>query len=123
MTRFIDLMASDVWSEADILARVRAVTEAAVPKIRQAELQMIYLGHITQRRAATEGELAEILQVKQLTEDAATSATQARADMALLASVMALEADPELIADDTPIDVLALFSLRNPAPVVLEVAP
>ena len=92
MASFINLLASDLWSEADILARVRAQVEGIVPTARQDELRTIMLGHIAQMRVATPTELGEIMQVGALTEQAAVDAAAARADMALLTQVIALEA-------------------------------
>lgn len=134
MTSFINLLSTVVWSEADILARVRSVTEAHVSKIRQAELQMIYLGHITQQRTATDDELLEIQMLKQLTEDGSVAAADARADMALLSAAMAYEASVARLAlqpgevdlternaaqsviDGASVEVLALVALRTPTP-------
>lgn len=92
MASFINLLASDLWSEADILARVRAQVEGIVPTARQDELRTIMLGHIAQMRVATPNELGEIMQVGELTEQAAVDAAAARADMALLHGALAYEA-------------------------------
>ncbi len=88
---FINLMANEVWSDADITNRVRSQVESIVPVARQDELRTILLGHIAQMRTATADELTEITLVKTLTEQAAVDAAAARADMALLTGTMAYE--------------------------------
>ena len=50
------------------------------------------LGHIAQMRQASQEELGEIMQVQALTEQAVLDNAAARADMALLTQVIALEA-------------------------------
>lgn len=92
MTSFINMLANDVWSDADITNRCRATIESHVPCARQDELRTIMLGHLAQMRAATDAEMAEIMLVKQLTIDAADLGRAARADMALLQSALDYEA-------------------------------
>ena len=99
---FINLMADDVWTDADITNRARATIASAVSEARQNELRTIMLGHVAGLRTATPAELAEIMQVKALTEQAAAAAAQARADMALLSQVLAAEA-----GDPTPLSPAA----------------
>ena len=117
MTSFVNLLGSDLWSEADILARSRAVINSQVPEARQNELRTIMLGHIAQMRGASSEELAEIMQVAALTEQASTDNAAARADMALLTEVMAYEATGEGELSD---GAQVLYVLRNPAPEVAE---
>ena len=114
MTSFVKLMANDVWSEADILVRVRATIESVVPLARQDELRTIMLGHISQMRLATPEEFAEIMQVKALTEAAAEMAAAARADMALLLEAMALE-QGRVLPGEASQAAQALAALRRPA--------
>jgi len=90
--RFINLLANDVWSDADIDNRVRSIVAGVVSVERQDELRTIMLGHIAQMRAATASEMGEIILVKTVTEAAADAGRQARADMALLSQAMAYEA-------------------------------
>lgn len=91
MTTFINLLGNDIWSDADITNRCRAIIESQVPIARQDELRTIMLGHIAKLRAATDAEMAEILLVKSLTEAAADLSRAARADMALLQSALDYE--------------------------------
>lgn len=98
MATFINLLGNDVWSDADITNRCRAIIESQVPVVRQDELRTIMLGHIAKLRAATDAEMAEILLVKSLTEAAADLSRAARADMALLQSALDYEAATRRLA-------------------------
>ena len=119
----INLMGNDVWSEADIMAHGREVINSHVSVPRQDELRTIMLGHIAQMRVATPDELAEIALVQQVTEVQVLANAQARADMVLLAEVLAYEhyvapepiegVDPEP-APTLSVDGQALFDLRHP---------
>ena len=136
MTNFINLLSNDVWSEADILARGRALIAAQVSTVRQQELQTIMLGHMAQMRTATPEELAEIALVGQITEAQAFENAQARFDMALLLAVMAYEvaaarlalpvvdgdeadaldrAAAQIVVDAATPEVLDLYALRHPS--------
>lgn len=107
----INLMASDVWSEEDIVAHGRAVINAQVSLDRQQELQTIMLGHIASMRVATPAELEEIATVAAITEAQSVENTQARADMARLSEVLAYEADDTLTLST---EGQALYDLRHP---------
>lgn len=114
----INLLVNDIWSEADIVAHGRAVINAQVSSERQQELQTIMLGHIAGMRSATPDELAEIGLVAQITEAQSQQNALARADMALLAEVLAYEADP---TDKTLTEQgQALYDLRHPVAEVQE---
>lgn len=94
----INLLANNRWSEADIVNHGRAVIASQVPEERQNELRTIMLGHIAGMRTATPDEMAEIVMVKQATEAQAVSNAAARADMALLQSVLDYEAAVEQLS-------------------------
>lgn len=98
MSTFIDLLGNDVWSDADITNRCRAIIESHVPIARQDELRTIMLGHIAKLRAATDAEMAEITLVKSLTEAAADLSRAARADMSLLQSALDYESAARRLA-------------------------
>ena len=87
----INMLKSDVWSEADIVSAGRTAINAQVSMERQQELQTIMLGHIAQMRTATAEEMAEIALVQQVTEAQVIANAAARADMALLNEVLAYE--------------------------------
>lgn len=116
----INLLANDVWSDADIVAHGRAVIESHVSQARQAELQTIMLGHISKMRMASSDELAEIAMVQSVTEAQAADNDLARDDMALLLEVMAFESDPTLVLSP---QALAVYDLRHPVASAQETAP
>lgn len=136
----VNLMANDIWSEQDIVAHGRAMIASQVSAVRQAELQMIFLGHMTGQRAATAEELAEIQLLTQLTQEQSAANAVARSDMALLTATLSYEeaksrlAREALISEDleaavldnlereaaqalvdaAPTEVLALYATRHP---------
>lgn len=114
MTTTINLLANDIWTEQDILARGRALIAAQVSSVRQQELQTILLGHLTQERTTTDEELAEIALVGQITRAQSAENDLVRADMALLTEVMAYESTGEGELSD---GAQVLYVLRNPTPV------
>lgn len=107
----INMLANDVWSEADIVSHGRTVIASIVPEARQSELQTIMLGHIAGLRTATAEEMAEIALVQQATEQQVADNAAARTDMALLLEVMAFEADPTLVLSEA---AQAVYDLRHP---------
>lgn len=113
MTTCINLLANDVWTDADIVAHGREKIAAVVPVARQDELRTILLGHVAGMRQATPEELAEIALVQTTTEAQAAENDRARADMALLLEVLALEAGtaPMEGASEQALD---LYAVRNP---------
>lgn len=116
----INLMANDVWSEADILNHVRAITTSQVSEQRQDELQTIMLGHIAGMRTATPAEMQEVGMVAQLVEQGAAMAAQARVDMATLQKVLDYEAVMAVVdAYTSDPDAQALLLLRHPAAEVI----
>ena len=94
----INLLANDVWSEADILSHGRTVIASVVSEARQNELRTIMLGHIAGMRVATDDELVEISTVQAATEAQVVANAAARADMALLQSVLSYESAESRLA-------------------------
>ena len=88
---FIDLMASDVWSEADIIRR----TEAMVRQYFSADAEMIInrklQGAALGQYALSAEELAEIARFNEVVFSARQAGEAARADMAVLNEVLAVE--------------------------------
>lgn len=108
----INLLANDIWSEADIVAHGRAVIDAQCSPVRQSELQTIMLGHISGMRLALANELQEIGKVQFITEKQAADNDQARADMARLLVVMDYELNPD--GKTLTQDEQAIYDLRHP---------
>lgn len=140
---FINLMANDVWSEADIKARLHAEIRSSISEMVETELNRALQGLALGLHALSTSE-QEVLQLfKAETNRVALLGVTARADMALLTEVLALEAakvrlaepvvdplaEPEAVAldaqerqcaqiaaDAASPQARALFLLRNPTP-------
>ena len=115
MTSFINLMAFDVWSEADIKARLHADIRSEISEQSEQELNRALQGKMLGMHTMTPAETALLMLFKSATDRVALLGVQARADAALLAAVMALEKDPVLLAEALA-PVAALYRLRNPLP-------
>lgn len=88
---FVDLMASDVWSEADIARRteamVRSEFSADAELILNRKLQGVVLGQY--KLSAVEQ--VEVARFERVLFEAKLAGEEARADMALLRNVLAIE--------------------------------
>ena len=88
---FIDLMASDVWSEADIIRRTEAMVRqyfsADAEKIINRKLQGAALGQY----ALSAEEMAEVARFNEVVFEARAAGDAARADMAVLNEVLTVE--------------------------------
>lgn len=143
MSSFINLMASDIWSDADITRRTEAMIRSEFSVEAETILNRKALGMSLGSYQPTQQELADMARYDQVARDAQQAGIDARADMALLLQVLAMEdarrrldqpplpedATPEQIEQDaaeraaaeavlanaTP-EAQALFLLRNPAP-------
>ena len=128
----INLLANDVWSEADILSHGRTVIASVVSEARQNELRTIMLGHIAGMRTATADELVEIATVQDATEAQVIENAAARADMALLVEVMAyenyvapepVEGEPDPLPPVLSPEAQAVYDLRHPVEAPVEIPP
>jgi hypothetical protein len=122
MTSFINLLASDIWSEADIVNRTEAMIASEFSAHAVAILNRKVTAATIGAYTLTADEQAEVARYAQVCTAAATEGNAARADMALLQSALDCEADPALIALAAP-EVLELMALRSPAAVEEEGAP
>ena len=139
---FVDLMANDVWSEADITRRTESMIRAEFSAEAETILNRKVSGMVLGIYAPTEAEQIEMGRYQMAVEAARVAGQEARADMALLAAVMGMEqarrrldqpvlsddlSDADTLAQDATeraaaqavIDaaapeVLALFDARNP---------
>lgn len=89
---FINLMADDVWSEADIINRTEAMIAAEFPPAQHAILQRKVQGQGLGVYELTLAEQAQLQRYGQISAEAGALADAARADMALLAQALAMEA-------------------------------
>jgi hypothetical protein len=117
MESFVNLMAGDVWIEADIKARLHAMLRSEFNEQAELELNRTlwaakYAGYVL-----TAADTANIGAFKVLTDSVAVTGAQARADMALLHEVLALEVAQARLA--RPV-VELLEEGEPPVPVNLE---
>lgn len=95
---FIDLMASDVWTEADIVRRTEAMVRAEFSAERETILNRKVSGAIIGSYEMTEQDQAEVALFQQVTLAAKDAGDAARADMALLAQVFEVESAARRLA-------------------------
>ena len=88
---FVDLMANDVWSEADIVRRTEAMIRSEFSLEAETILNRKVLGYSLGTYTPTPADQAEIARYDQVAKDAQAAGVQARADMALLQEVFLME--------------------------------
>lgn len=95
---FIDLMASDVWSEADIKSRLHQEIRSEISEFSETELNRALQGKFMGLHTLTAAEGALLTKFAAATARVADLGAQARADMALLHQVLALEPEQARLA-------------------------
>lgn len=91
MSSFINLMADDVWSDADILRRTEAMIRSEFSAETETILNRKATGAALGQYELTPDDLAEIGRYDQVALAAQAAGVAARADMALLLRVFPLE--------------------------------
>lgn len=91
MTSFVDLMADDVWSEADIVRRTEAMIRSEFSAEAETILNRKVSGMVLGIYAPTPAEQADMVRYQAAVEGARVAGDKARADMALLLRVFPLE--------------------------------
>jgi hypothetical protein len=132
---FINLMASNVWSAADIVRRTEAELHGQISKESELILSRKMIGFSLGLMIPTAEEAAELTLYEMAAYQAQESGIAARSDMALLQSALDHEAAQRRLAnpalavdanerraaqallDAAGDDTLALVALRNPEPV------
>ena len=149
MTSFVNLMASDVWSEADISNRTEALIASEFSPTAVAILNRKATGAALGQYQLSAEDAAEIARYAEVSERAREMGKQAMEDMALLREVLdvekamrrlgqplagaeaadqaAIDADlaersaAQAVVDAASPAALAMIQLRNPAPAVADV--
>lgn len=149
MTSFVNLMASDVWTEADITNRTEALIASEFSPAAVAILNRKATGAALGQYQLSAEDAAEIARYAEVSERARELGQRALADMALLRVVLdvekairrleqpladagaadqaAIDADlaersvAQAVVDAASPAALALMQLRNPAPAVVDV--
>jgi hypothetical protein len=91
MKSFVDLMASNVWSEADIKNRLHAEIRSQVTENAETELNRALQGAALGLHKLSPGEMASLQHFKTTTDRVEQLGKQARADAALLDTALAHE--------------------------------
>jgi hypothetical protein len=100
---FVDLMANDVWTDADIVRRTEAIVRGQFSAEDEQILNRKVMGQVLGQYTLTADEQAELGAFAAATEAARQQGAAARADMALLAQAMDVEAgtlDPATVTQD-----------------------
>ncbi len=137
MTSFINLMANDIWSEADIIRRTEAMIRSEFSLDVETILNRKVLGISIGTYTPTDADLAEIARYDQVAKAAQAAGVAARVDMALLLQTMDYEkamrrlalppieddeqdaaerAEAQAVVDAASQEVVDLYALRNPPP-------
>lgn len=92
MTSFVNLMADDVWSEADIVSRTEAIIRGQFSRETEDILNRKVTGVLLGQYTLSPTEQADLGRYAAASEQARAEGVAARADMALLLQALALEA-------------------------------
>lgn len=113
---FVNLMANDVWSEADIVRRTEAMIRSEFSVDAETILNRKVSGMALGAYQPSAADLAEIARYNATAHGAQVAGAKARADMALLLQVFAIEAAarrlgqpivaPEFPEEGSPLDPL-----------------
>jgi hypothetical protein len=149
MTSFINLMANDIWPDADITRRTEAMVRSEFSLEAETILNRKVAGISLNQYTPTPEDLAEMARFKVVVDAAQGEGVLARADMALLIQVFPLEdaqrrldkplppedatdeekaqdaderAAAQAVIDGAPQNVRDLFEARR-QPVVIDSAP
>lgn len=95
---FIDMMANDVWSDADITNRTEAMVRAVVPVAEELVLNRKLQGAALGKYTLTPADQAQMALLAQAGFAAQQEGIAARADMALLLGVFEVEAAEKRLA-------------------------
>ncbi|MDH4450126.1 MAG: hypothetical protein QE265_05985 [Rhodoferax sp.] len=115
MSSFVNLLKSDVWSEADIVNRTESMISAQFAPHEVVILNRKVTAATIGAHTLTTAEQEELARYNQVCLDAAVAGVAARADMEVLHEVLRIEAG-ELDAAVSSERAAALYKLRNALP-------
>jgi hypothetical protein len=127
MASFVNVLGSDLWSEADIVNRTESMIASYFPPNTTAILNRKVIGAATGRYTLSADEQAELDHYNTVCLAASAAGNAARADMARLQSALDYEHAlaiaivdrsffEQVIIDNASADTLALVAERTPAP-------
>lgn len=103
---FIDMMANDVWSDADITNRTEAMVRAVVPVAEELVLNRKIQGAALGEYTLTAEDQAQMAVLAQAGLEAQQAGIAARADMALLLRVFEVEKAEKRLAQPVVVPIL-----------------
>jgi len=99
---FINLMANDIWPDADITRRTEAMVRTEFSLEAETILNRKVAGISLGQYTPTDADLDEMARFKVVVDDAQAAGVAARADMALLLDTMAYETAMKRLAQPLP---------------------
>lgn len=120
---FVNLLANDIWSDADITRRTEAMVHSVTPAFEETILTRKVMAASMGQWTMTETDQAELAAYTQACTDAHAAGLAARADMALLQSVLDYETAVERLTCDPVTEPLTVeeiidgsaYEVPNPA--------
>jgi hypothetical protein len=120
MTSFINLLANDIWSDADITRRTEAMVRSEFSLEAETILNRKVAGISLNQYTPTPEDLAEMARFKEVVDAAQAAGVAARADMALLSETLVYEVAKKRLAQTTLQDAWDRLQLPEVEPIVDE---
>lgn len=118
MTSFINLLANDIWSDADITRRTEAMVRTEFSAEAETILNRKVAGISLSQYTPTPEDLAEMARFKAVVDAAQAAGVAARADMVLLSQTLVYEAAKKRLAKTTLQDAWDRLQLPEVEPIV-----
>ena len=118
MTSFINLLANDIWSDADITRRTEAMVRTEFSAEAETILNRKVAGISLSQYTPTPEDLAEMARFKEVVDAAHDEGVAARADMVLLSETLVYEAAKTRLAQTTLQDAWDRLQLPEVEPIL-----
>lgn len=118
MTSFINLLANDIWSDADITRRTEAMVRTEFSAEAETILNRKVAGISLSQYTPTPEDLAEMARFRAVVDAAQAAGVAARADMVLLSQTLVYEAAKKRLAKTTLQDAWDRLQLPEVEPIV-----
>ena len=120
MTSFINLLANDIWPDADITRRTEAMVRTEFSQEAETILNRKVAGISLNQYTPTTEDLAEMARFRTVVDAAQAAGVAARADMALLSQTFVYEAAKKRLAQTTLQDAWDRLQLPEVEPILDE---
>ena len=118
MTSFINLLANDIWTDADITRRTEAMVRTEFSAEAETILNRKVAGISLNQYTPTPEDLAEMARFRAVVDAAQAAGVAARADMVLLSQTLVYEAAKKRLAKTTLQDAWDRLQLPEVEPIV-----